>query len=383
MINLTEIGRRALPLFSLNQGRIRLGTPKQYDALTTLRGFAAWIVVCFHFVNYMPRDISGVTVATILSKGALAVDFFFILSGFVINLNYSQAFSIGNQGKPVRFILYRLARVYPLHIFILAAYVIVQFAFYFHSGAPIFSHDMPLSYLIMSVFLIQNWGFASHLSWNVPAWSISTELFCYLLYPWIAKLFNRVATNGRRVVLALVATLSCLAAIFSLSHLHTLADNILQFGLVRCFLEFVVGMLLQKWVQMKGEPSQKSQVLILALGGLVTSICFYLGAPDYLFIPAFFTLIILSFTNNGSLISKILSNRFLVYVGTISYSTYLCHYLLKIIVLLTVKDQNTVNWIPFAAYCISVAGASIVLYPTIEVQSRKWAIEKINKLGIH
>src|SRR5690242_9480168 len=82
--------------------------------LTALRGIAAWWVVIYHFRKFMPvaPDSPWMLFA---GQGFLAVDLFFVLSGFVLQINYGPSLN-GFGAKEVRdFAVGRLARVYPLH----------------------------------------------------------------------------------------------------------------------------------------------------------------------------------------------------------------------------------------------------------------------------
>src|SRR5689334_9429569 len=92
-------------------------------ALTGIRGVAALWVVLFH----LPNPLAGTAFAQVLSRGYLGVDLFFILSGFVLSYAYRDAL----PEKPMvrqalRFYAVRLARIYPLHVFVLALFVTIE-----------------------------------------------------------------------------------------------------------------------------------------------------------------------------------------------------------------------------------------------------------------
>ena len=78
-------------------------------ALTGMRGLAAWMVVAYHIrgsIAGLPQAIEGV-----LAKGYLAVDFFFLLSGFVIWLTYAERLRRDGLAGVPRFLWRRLARI--------------------------------------------------------------------------------------------------------------------------------------------------------------------------------------------------------------------------------------------------------------------------------
>lgn len=86
-------------------------------ALTGMRGIAAWLVVLYH----IRLSVAGLphSVVAVLAKGYLAVDFFFLLSGFVIWLSWGERLRRGGIGAVPGFLWRRLARIWPLHLFML------------------------------------------------------------------------------------------------------------------------------------------------------------------------------------------------------------------------------------------------------------------------
>src|SRR5580700_567280 len=92
------------------------GSPEQLASLTPLRGIAALWVVIFHFCWYFPA-VHPERYTGAVYKGYLAVDMFFVLSGFVITHVYKEGFARRVTGRRYRdFLKARVARIYPLHI---------------------------------------------------------------------------------------------------------------------------------------------------------------------------------------------------------------------------------------------------------------------------
>src|SRR4051794_918668 len=144
--------------------------------LTAIRGLAAWWVVLFHLRHLMAPSAPPWVIAT-LAHGNLAVDLFFILSGFVMALNYGERVSGGGWRGYGDFLFRRFARSYPLHLLTrrgFAAYALRAVGF---GDASMETQDW--GYFGESVLLVQNGGLTSATAWNVPAWSISTEIFGY------------------------------------------------------------------------------------------------------------------------------------------------------------------------------------------------------------
>src|ERR1700712_1003436 len=91
--------------------------PVQLPALTALRAPLAWLVVLFHFCALEPfRTATGGIFTPPLSNGPFAVDCFFILSGFVLFHVHSDIGIRFDAGKIRQFLLFRLARLYPVHL---------------------------------------------------------------------------------------------------------------------------------------------------------------------------------------------------------------------------------------------------------------------------
>lgn len=91
-------------------------------ALTGIRGIAAWLVVFYH-VRASVGQIVPQEVIDLFAKGYLAVDLFFVLSGFVLWFNYGERLHQGGRAQAWAFLWRRFARVWPLHAFILAIFV--------------------------------------------------------------------------------------------------------------------------------------------------------------------------------------------------------------------------------------------------------------------
>src|SRR5216684_1190536 len=103
--------------------------------LTSIRGLAAWWVAAYHFRDYLPATPDSWIVA-IAARGFYAVDLFFILSGFVLHLNYSHLFLSPNRESLHKFAAARFARVYPLHLFMMLVFLFnpLMIALFSHQG---------------------------------------------------------------------------------------------------------------------------------------------------------------------------------------------------------------------------------------------------------
>ena len=134
-------------------------------SLTTLRGIAAlWVLAHNDLVFRHSSEVDKIS--GLFTKGYLGVDFFLVLSGFV--LAYVYALPMQSNGKrldPWRFVGLRLARIYPLYVFLLsirgsveAAKLFVEESGSFRGPAP-FSDQNSVAALFANLLMVQAWGF--------------------------------------------------------------------------------------------------------------------------------------------------------------------------------------------------------------------------------
>src|SRR6187402_3052636 len=148
--------------------------------LTGVRFIAAIWVVFYHF-RFM---ILGVVpelkpVGFLFEGGYLAVDVFFVLSGYIIAYQYLRAFPRG-RGDYGAFLVKRLARIYPLQLVTLALTVVTVLVG-LGIGVPITpASNFTVWGAVQDALLIRGWVVPSQ-GWNFPAWSLSAEWFAYLV----------------------------------------------------------------------------------------------------------------------------------------------------------------------------------------------------------
>jgi peptidoglycan/LPS O-acetylase OafA/YrhL len=336
-------------------------------ALTSVRGIAAWLVVLFHIRG----SIAGLPppAAALVDRGYLAVDFFFLLSGFVIWLSWSERLRDGAGAVP-EFLKRRVARIWPLHLVVLGFGVALALLLRATGrGTP----DFPFAELPLHVVLLQNWGFTSALSWNVPAWSISCEFGAYLLFPWLTLAIDwrRVATPA--ILAAIGALLLLLHATFAMHGWDSLDREIPRLGPIRCFLEFASGSAIcALWLRWKSQ--WRAPALVSAAFTILVLAAWLAGRlPETLAAPATFSALLLVLALTAGRSGNPLEGRVLHYLGEISYATYLGHFLLWFAFkLVFVSDIGAVGWPLIALYLALVLASSAALYHFVERPAQRW-----------
>ncbi len=164
------------------------------DSLTTVRCFAALLVVCYH-VGITPLSNVSSVAGRVAAKGYAAVGLFYVLSGFVLAYNYAD-----RKTTYRNFLVARLARIYPVYV---TALLLSLPRFVVHLRNDHVSGATALASIVFVPLLIQSWFPQTALQWNAPAWSLSVEALFYLLFPLLLASFLYVSRRRLQVCLAL------------------------------------------------------------------------------------------------------------------------------------------------------------------------------------
>ncbi|MCZ2291205.1 MAG: acyltransferase [Burkholderiales bacterium] len=290
-----------------------------------LRGVAAFIVLLFHFRDVTTSVGQALDARTaFLSNGRIWVDFFFLLSGFILSHVYGKSVAAAPAAgrKTKEFYLARFARIYPLHIVTLLAMILVEVSAYIFRpeiADAFVNEDKQWPSILRHLTLTHAWVSLSHLQWNAPSWSISTEAFAYLCFPLLVLLLG----HSNRAVRALPA----LAAIIVYVHTFSTFDDIgEQQPLLRCMAGFVGGMILYRiWL------AYRSRLLAfvspLQLSALVIAIiAMHIGLNQAVAMIALAVLILTTADDSGPL-ARVLAWRPMLLLGTLSYSIYMTHWI--------------------------------------------------------
>jgi peptidoglycan/LPS O-acetylase OafA/YrhL len=255
---------------------------------------------------------------SLVRGGYLAVQTFFVLSGFVLAKNYAGA-DWGRRDL-VKYGAARLARVYP--VYLLSLIVVAPFILetMLKPGPPA---ARKATLLADYVFVLQGWTPGLGVGWNTPAWSLSCEFFFYLLFPLV---FPAMRNAGRRVV-ALVMV-ACIVTPILLAH----AEVPWSWKPIHYFSDFVAGIaaarlydFLAPWLDRKGFwlylPATVAGAFLIVFPGIMDGTYGDLKTG----LRPLNVLALAGLALGGGSLARILSSGAADYLGKVSYSMYILH----------------------------------------------------------
>lgn len=296
--------------------------------LTGLRGYAALWVALSHFSftdtlwQAFGNRIQWGIAEGVLRHEYLAVDLFFMLSGFVLMHVHGHEFSERlTVDSHKRFLLLRLARIYPLHLLGLLLMLPLQWV-----DIGIDGLRTPISF-ITQLLLVASWGMNWQLSWNLPSWSLSSEWMAYLLFPLIAWTVNRIHHRaGQILVLAFVFTLFYWL-MFRLP-VHMNYSNGAG-AAVRVLCGMISGTLLYKLHNSDYiKPAVWTLLFWLAIPIALSTMTDLQGIRlhENIWAVVMMAVLLITASRATGLIMLPLTHRVAIYMGEISFSIYILHY---------------------------------------------------------
>ncbi len=298
----------------------RLPDGGRFVALDSWRGLAALGVAAFHIEGGGPLFETR----PVIAMNAF-VDFFFVLSGFVLAAAYGERLA---QGFPLgRFALLRLGRVYPLHLVMVLAYVAIELVFLIAGQAgwalrePFTGVRSP-QVLVSSLLLIGPWHVPPLQNYNAASWSIEVEVWLYLALALALRWGGRIGWW-----LLPAAAIVALAAL-AVPHGYVWMSKPLLRGLAGFGLGVGLWRMRSRWPAAGPALSPgASGAAELACVALMVAVLTWL--PDGRWVLAVrdltFVLVVLVFAAERGIVSRLLQTRPFVRLGVLSYSLYMVH----------------------------------------------------------
>lgn len=288
------------------------------NALTSLRFIFALMVFGAHC--YIIEDLFD---THFFKEGFVGVSFFFVLSGFIISYNYQNRLAEHITTKR-SFWVARIARIYPLHWFALFLSIVLGGYVIYDGGWDWCKHFLASLTLTQAYIPHADYFF----SFNSPSWSLCCEQLFYFCFPFLAVCFKK---NQKLLMLFILLLVLTVCGMY-----FTPEENIKGYWYVNPIAripDFIVGMLLFRFYTYLIDKKMTYRTgTLLEISSIVIFLFFYLYAADvpkvyrytcYYWFPV--ALLLLSFSLQKGFVSRLLSNRFLIIGGEISYSFYLIH----------------------------------------------------------
>jgi len=339
-------------------------------ALTGIRFVAAMQVVFYHYgSSFAARHHFPRPIAVCLGNGWTAVTLFFLLSGLI--LSYTYADNIDGKTKRRRFWQARFARIYP--VYFLSLLLALPFAL----GSPQNSATVHNAFQAGSVLLmVQAWNPlrpSDAQLWNFPAWTLSTEAFFYLLFPFILPLLQKASLRTLKAL--------CIALLLLIIFGHTMTDVSgyyesvlhLPLPLIR-FPEFVLGATAGVHFLRFGPVRKAAWLATVSIALIVLLESSVQGKWISLLALPFVTLLY-CLAGNGGVWTRIFSTKALILLGGASYSIYLLQDPVRMWTHRIVNPANTDGGIDQWVSPLVLVAFSIAVFLWWEEPARRWLRE--------
>jgi len=344
-------------------------------ALTGLRFVLGLWVILHHLtgssmlLDQWNRSLP-VAAQSLMRGGYLAVQSFFLLSGFVLMQSYAH--TKWNRQTLTKFAIARFARIYPAYLLSLGIISWFAFEFLLKPGRTL---SQKVSVLSDYAFVLQGWRGSLGVGWNTPAWSLSCEFFFYLCFPLL------LLWLGRGGLLKICGALAaCLVVPIILAHagvppfwkpIHHLADFVAGIAAARLYAAISSsGRSFRRfgfWLSAAALAAGAAFIIYpQVLDGTLMNLNTVLRPIN--------VALLIGLATGGGFIVRLLSTEIAGYLGKVSYSMYILH-----IPLLWWFSQYTTyrygsaapGWIGFTFVAI-VIGISIAAYEYVEAPANRW-----------
>ncbi|HHF5803963.1 TPA: acyltransferase family protein [Haemophilus influenzae] len=320
-----------------------------------------------------------------LSGGFLGVDIFFVISGFLITgiiITEIQQ----NSFSLKQFYTRRIKRIYPAFITVMALVSFIASAIFIYNDFNKLRKTIELAIAFLSNFYLGLTQGYFDLSANenpvLHIWSLAVEEQYYLIFPLILILAYK---KFREIKVLFIITLilffillatSFVSANFYKEVLHQ--PNIYYLSNLR-FPELLVGSLLAIYHNLSNKVQLSKQVnnILAILSTLLLFSCLFLMNNNIAFIPGvtlilpcIFTALIIHTTSQNNIVKLCLSNKAIVFIGKISYSLYLYHWIF-IAFAYYITGEKQINNQSIAIVIVLTIIFSVLSYYLIEQPIRK------------
>lgn len=329
--------------------------------LELLRFVAAFTIFFGHYVHFymyfsIPQQ-EGVFYSLNNPYGSLAVPMFFMMSGAIFVHTYFDKIYSGELDY-IRFMQRRMARLYPLHFLTLITVAALQAILSSTHNLYFIYQYNDIKHFFLNLFFISHWGFEDGYGFNGPIWSVSHEIFLYILFFVTCLLAGFIGARGRLFFLACIV----------IALLQNLTENFLAKSAFAFFVGATIYIILtvvpiiSKW----GKVFWLACIvaILLVLNPFLSRHGLPYGAIGPILLVSCLTLDSVIRFEPRSWFCKIS-----IFLGNISYSTYLTHFPVQLLFLLfslLIVKLDFASTPVLLTYVLTVISISVLSYQFFE-----------------
>jgi len=319
---------------------------KHFYVLDAFRGFAA----IFVFLLHMPK-LSWFTNNSFINNSEIFVDFFFVLSGFVIFHNYKQKLTKVSDLK--FFLKKRFKRLVPLHIYALFIILILELVKYLlydsfpFTEKPFERNTIPSFFTQLFLLNATPLSLTELINWNGPSWSVSAEIIAYIVFAF-STIYIKTKLKKKVFYPLLFIVVGYLFFFLKFSSFNV--ATYLKFEFIRGIIGFYFGVLTyQIWQDVKHRLNKLSIIVfnfleLITISILITLINYATLLTKYFFIyHSAFSILLIVFTFEKGYISSVLKLKVFQKLGLWSYSIYLNHLLIVIVFTMLIQKAKVID----------------------------------------
>ena len=342
--------------------------------LDAIRIFGCYGVVLYHYLPY----VSGKDGWPFwpFRNASVLVDVFFVISGVVIAYNYGG--KTGSVESYFNYLRKRVARLYPLHLATLLFYSAIGVAALAGYLQVVDISKYNFAEWIPNVLMLHAWGFSTDTAFNFPSWTVSAELFAYILFPLVLAGATRSIISGIMMLLVLFAVCITLGELLTGRDLQHLT---VPYAIFRALPSFAAGVVV--YANRDAFPAvSKTSMRVVVFFSLAVFLAFMVGgAPSYLTLASAIVFASLAFVADHQHTSLGFGGAGTSRHAELTYSLYMIHAPVATVLMAFLFPRILGDWfqgedtVRFLCVLVSIAvavGASWISYRYFEVPARLW-----------
>ena len=307
----------------------------RFEVLDIFRGIFSAMVVFFHMSAFTDTPVIN---NPFVNNSDLFVDFFFVLSGFVIAYSYRE---ISSADKLQQFLKKRWLRIYPLHLIMLLAFVVIELTKHLFIGHiqinNLSNANNNWVSLVSSLLLLNSIKMPGvhDVSWNIPSWSISAEVISYVFFGGMMLLLYEIKKIEYKKYISSAIVITAITVII-LAKGNGMLNYSFDFGYLRGLAGFFTGVLcMHTFTTYKDRIGHlPANFFHVAEAMLLLNIILFVYEGEMLkqfgvvYLLLFFISVLIFSFEKGFISNMLKQSGMLKRMGTYSYSIYMTHALL-------------------------------------------------------